>query len=74
MTDRPVPAIGTAYRLEQLLDDAASRCPERDAVRCGQTSLTYRELADAADRVATGLAALGVGIGDRVAVHLPKVR
>ena len=36
----------------------------------GITRLTYRELDEAAHRLASGLTSLGIGKGDRVAVHL----
>jgi len=35
--------------------------------------MTYRELDDLSDRVAVGLAAAGIGRGDRVAVQLPTI-
>src|SRR5579871_5775222 len=38
-----------------------------DAVACGEVRLTYQQLADRCRRLAGGLAALGVGRGDRVA-------
>ncbi|MCQ4117852.1 (2,3-dihydroxybenzoyl)adenylate synthase [Rhodococcus tibetensis] len=38
-----------------------------------ESSLTYRELADRADRVAAGLFDLGVRSGDRVVVQLPNI-
>jgi long-chain acyl-CoA synthetase len=40
------------------------------AVRCGETERTYPEIQDRAARIAGGLAALGVGQGDRVALVL----
>jgi acyl-CoA synthetase (AMP-forming)/AMP-acid ligase II len=47
--------------------------PDRTAVvELGGDSATYRELWDAARRVAGGLRAAGVGPGDRVAVSLPN--
>ncbi|MGH8961426.1 MAG: acyl-CoA synthetase [Jatrophihabitantaceae bacterium] len=43
--------------------------PHRPALRQGERTLTYRELADRVDRLARAFASLGVGPGDRVA-HL----
>ncbi|WP_106815398.1 acyl-CoA synthetase [Microbacterium timonense] len=43
------------------------RDPEKRAVIFGDEVLTYRQLADAADRVAAVLAARGIGSGDAVA-------
>jgi acyl-CoA synthetase (AMP-forming)/AMP-acid ligase II len=45
--------------------------PERLAVAAGDAHLTRRELSSAAAAYAAGLARLGIGPGDRVAVHLP---
>jgi fatty-acyl-CoA synthase len=52
----------------QVLDRAAERWPHRPAlVSCHQNiRYTWRELRDDADAVARGLAALGIGYGDRV--------
>jgi len=54
----------------QLLDEAVQRRPERTAVMFYGRGLTYRELQDAADRLACALADLGVKKGDRVALFL----
>ena len=63
----------TDTHLSQLLDEAAARRPDHPAVEDehGRT-LTYAELARAADRLATRLARWGVGRGDRVGLFLPK--
>ncbi len=58
--------------LTRLLDDAASSFPTGIALAFLGTTLTYRELKDAVDRFAGGLADLGVGKGDRVAIVLPN--
>ena len=58
--------------LTQLLDDAASSFPTRTALAFLGTTITYRELKDAVDRFASGLADLGVKQGDRVAIVLPN--
>ncbi|HEY7497067.1 MAG TPA: class I adenylate-forming enzyme family protein [Vicinamibacterales bacterium] len=52
------------------LEASARQTPDREALVCGTRRLTYRELNDAANRVADGLRQLGVGRGDRVVVHL----
>lgn len=46
--------------------------PDRPAVTFKSETLTYRELADQVGRVASGLYALGVRRGDRVAVYAEK--
>ena len=57
--------------LTRLLDDATSSFPKRTALTWEGTRLTYLELRDVADHLAAGLARIGVGKGDRVAVLLP---
>ncbi len=54
----------------QVLDRAVERWPDRPAlVSCHQHQrYTWRELRDAADKVGRGLAALGIGHGDRVGI------
>ena len=46
--------------------------PDAVAVNDAGDSLTYRQLDDASDRVARELAALGVSVGSRVAMLLPR--
>jgi long-chain acyl-CoA synthetase len=47
----------------------ATQRPDAAAVICGDTVLTYRDWNDAADRVAEGLAALGLRPGDRIGMR-----
>ena len=60
------------FLVDQLLRDAAERSPDQVALRVGSESITYSELDAAADRVASALAEQGVGLGDRVGLHLEK--
>jgi long-chain acyl-CoA synthetase len=53
-----------------LLRQAAARNPDGEALVCGAERVTYRELEAAVERCAAGLAAAGVGKGDRVAMLL----
>ena len=53
-----------------LLREAAARNPDGEAIVCGAERLTYRALAAAVERCAAGLAAAGIGKGDRVAMLL----
>ncbi len=46
--------------------------PHRTALREGDRSVSYADLAARVDRLAGGLAGLGVGPGDRVAYHGPN--
>ncbi|MEU6118722.1 AMP-binding protein [Streptomyces sp. NPDC047117] len=50
----------------------ATVAPDRTALVFEGRETTYRELDEAADRLAGWLAARGVGNGDRVGVHLPN--
>src|SRR5258705_436310 len=59
--------------LPQMLERAAARYGDAPAVLFHNCRLTYGELKDAVDRLATALAALGVGPGTRVAIHLPNI-
>ncbi|MEU5695821.1 amino acid adenylation domain-containing protein [Actinosynnema sp. NPDC020468] len=68
-TAGPVPRHGVH---EEFFARAATR-PEATALLWGEDGrLSYRDLADAALRVAGGLAARGLRPGEAVAVHLPK--
>jgi len=65
--DHPGPRIGLMTVLERT---AAGPRGDREAVRFDGEGVTYRELRDRARSVANGLAAAGIGRGDRVAVLL----
>ncbi|CCD86343.1 putative AMP-dependent synthetase and ligase [Bradyrhizobium sp. ORS 285] len=54
--------------LGDLLRRSAARTPGKTAVICGDTSWTYAEFNAITDRLAAGLAARGVGKGERVAI------
>ncbi|QOV34274.1 amino acid adenylation domain-containing protein [Streptomyces ferrugineus] len=74
-TRSPAPIIPTT--LGGLFDAAARRAPDAAAVtQCaldgGTRSLTYGELEDAKDELASALRAAGVGPGRRVAVAVPR--
>jgi long-chain acyl-CoA synthetase len=59
-------------KLGTFLAAQAVSQPDRTALVCGDQSMTFRELHEASDRVATGLRDVGVKIGDRVAMLLPN--
>jgi L-proline---[L-prolyl-carrier protein] ligase len=61
-----------AHRLDHLLRAAAERSPDKVAIESDRGSLTFGALDAAADRVAAELAKQGVGLGDRVGIHLEK--
>src|SRR6516225_6273812 len=59
--------------LSRLLKTAAAQRPGHPAVEDEQgRTLSYAELAHAADRLATRLGRWGVGRGDRVGLFVPK--
>ena len=51
---------------------SAQRSPDNPAVLMDETTMSYAEVAGAAQRVANILAAKGIGYGDRVAMILPN--
>jgi len=59
--------------LAMLLDDAARKYPDREAIVSGSTRMTYGELGAAACKVAGGLRERGIGPGDRVALSCVNV-
>src|SRR4051794_29140941 len=59
--------------LGRLLSDWTAEYGDRLAVVAGDRRLTYRHLDERADRMAGGLADLGIRAGDRVLVQLPNI-
>jgi long-chain acyl-CoA synthetase len=59
--------------LAVLLEDSARNVPGRDAAVHGPNRLTYADLDARASQVAAGLAARGIGPGDRVALSCPNL-
>ena len=53
-----------------LLSEAARRNGEGEALVCGEERLTYRQLLATVEACAAGMAAAGIGQGDRVAMLL----
>ena len=58
--------------VQQMLDEAVARWPERSAVEFMGQVITYRELGAAVDRAARGLQDLGVKPGVHVGLYLPN--
>jgi long-chain acyl-CoA synthetase len=54
------------------LDESARRRPEHPAIRTAAETLTYRELREAVNNLASGLAAEGIRAGERVCLFLPN--
>jgi long-chain acyl-CoA synthetase len=59
--------------LSRFVDQAAERFPDRPATIFLNGRLTYAQLKEEVDRLATALSALGVVRGSRVAIHLPNL-
>ena len=62
-----------ALNLASVLEHTARLMPDRIAVTCGPTRMTYGELDRHATQVAAGLHALGVAPGDHVALSCPNL-
>jgi mycobactin salicyl-AMP ligase len=68
----------TGRTVDSILSEAARQRPGRAAVFDARTApgraqrLTFAQLDERADRAAAGLAALGIGPGDRVLLQLPN--
>ncbi len=59
-------------KLASFLAAQVQAHPEKPAIVCGDTRVTFRELHEASNRLATALRTSGVAIGDRVAICLPN--
>ena len=59
--------------LVEALDHAAAQRPDNTAIWFLNKRISYRELKDQVDRLATALARLGVVKGTRVAIQLPNL-
>ena len=59
--------------IADLLHRSAKRYPGKTGLICGGTRWTFTEFDAVVDRVAAGLAGLGVGHASRVAVLAPRV-
>lgn len=68
-----MPLVHPAADVWSLLADIAEETPDAPAFIHGERSLSFAELLDGSARAAQGLADLGVGPGDRVALWLPNV-
>jgi long-chain acyl-CoA synthetase len=61
------------FNIAVMLEDSARTVPDREAVVCGTTRLTYGQVDAAANQVANLLAARGIGPGDHVALTCPNL-
>jgi len=56
----------------KALDDAAEKYPAQTAILFEGTAIKYQEMRTLTNKLASGLASLGVGKGDRVCLFLPN--
>ena len=61
-----------AYLLHQLLTESATKYPDKEALVFKNTSLSYADLDQESNRLAHGLASVGVDRGDRVGIYLER--
>jgi amino acid adenylation domain-containing protein/thioester reductase-like protein/non-ribosomal peptide synthase protein (TIGR01720 family) len=66
------PALAAPVSVPVLFAAQVARTPNAVAISCDGRSMTYRELDEAANRLAHLLAGRGVGPGQRVALLLPR--
>lgn len=62
----------SVFLIPQAIDRSADRFPEREALRLGDQSLTYAELAARTNSLARLLRGLGLQRGDRVGIYMNK--
>lgn len=60
------------YNLAQLVAKSASLFPEKDAFRCLDDSITYKELDTRTNQLAAYLIGAGLQKGDRVAIYMNR--
>src|SRR6185369_1083920 len=63
----------TVLNLASMVSHHAKLAPEKEAIVCGGTRLSYGDLETMSNRVANALVALGIGHGDKVALNCPNL-
>jgi long-chain acyl-CoA synthetase len=58
--------------LFQFLEDSARKYPGRACTVCGDAVISFQDMNEITDRLAAGLAAMGVRKGDRVGIFMPN--
>jgi fatty-acyl-CoA synthase len=71
MEENSMIKIDTNKTLYGALLDVVGLYPDKEALVLGDTHLTYRQLIEKVDALATGLTKLGIGKGDKVGLILP---
>jgi len=59
--------------LASVFESSANRYPDKIAVVCGETRLTYAQMQQSINRIANGLLEQGIGKGDHVALSCPNL-
>ena len=62
----------TAYLISHFIDEAAHKAPGHEAIRFGDSGLTYQQLSEKSNALAHALRDSGVRRGDRVAIYMNK--
>ncbi|TJZ54638.1 long-chain fatty acid--CoA ligase [Streptomyces piniterrae] len=62
-----------SFNLATILRESAETAPDKPLVHAGEHSLTYAQVDEISGRVASGLLALGLEPGDKVAIQLPNL-
>ena len=65
-------AVTSLLSVSQLLEQAAKESPEKEAIYDLTRRMTYGQLLEEVEQLASGLLSLGIGKGDRVGVCLPN--
>lgn len=60
--------------ISELLTRHARKFPEKTAVIDGETELSYAEVNRTVNRLASSLARLGLGCGDKIALYMPNTK
>lgn len=60
------------YLLHQLCSESAAKYPDKEAIVCQNEQITYSELEKESNKLAHGLAAIGIQRGERVAIHMNR--
>jgi carnitine-CoA ligase len=72
---RPLPDYGLTFAEmvpARMLEQRAAQDPDRGLLGLGDTVLSLGQVDEAASRIAGGMAAAGIGPGDRVGIMLPN--
>lgn len=59
--------------LVAAFNHSAAQYPDKTAVVCGDSRLTYRQMNKAVNQIANGLLTAGIGKGDNVALSCPNL-